>query len=136
MRQPKLSLMRMNADSFTLLCEFTEVVDRLFALSGCCTVGYPDVRIQRRNGIIRISVTLPNVHVMEPRAYVCGKALILEGQFESSGERFRREIPLPPGIAPSDVTTRFWEGMLALEFPFVTSRPVMLETVRHFAASG
>jgi HSP20 family molecular chaperone IbpA len=137
MRQPKSSFMRMNSDSFTLLRDFTEVVDRLFAFPGCCAVDYPDVRIQRRNGIFRVSVALANVHISETKAYVRGAHLVLEGVFERSGKRFREEIPMPPGISADEVTTRFWEGTLALEFPFVAvSRPVSGHgPLRHYAAS-
>jgi hypothetical protein len=138
MRQPKLPFMRMNSDSFTLLRDFTEVVDRLFAFPGCCAAEYPDVRIQRRNGIFRVSVTLGNLQVSETKTFVRGNRVILEGLFEHSGMPFHEEIPVPPGIPVEDVTTRFWEGTLALEFPFVAV-PVPVSNgrpLRHYLASS
>ncbi len=132
---PVRSLVPLYASPFTLMREFTEEMDRLFgtaAKGGEAGVWYPALEIVRRNGNVRITATLPDVEKDDVRVFVERQALVLEGErrTETSHSTFHREIPLPDGLNPSEVTARFLDGMLVVEFPFkeVPPRAIPIQT--------
>lgn len=120
-------MMPLYANPFTLMREFTEEMDRLFGAtkSGETGVWYPALEFVRRNGNVRIAANLPDVSKDDVRVYVDHRALVLEGERRNGAvpTKFHREIPLPDGLNPDDVTARFTEGVLVLEFPFAESKP-------------
>ena len=121
------SLVPLYASPFTLMREFTEEVDRLFGSTKTGEIGvwYPALEFMRRNGNVRITAHLPDVCKDDVRVFVDHRALVLEGERHSDKVRtpFHREIPLPDGLNPDDVTARFTEGVLIVEFPFEEVKP-------------
>lgn len=132
---PVRSLVPLYASPFTLMREFTEEMDRLFgskSKGGETGVWYPALEFIRRNGNVRITANLPDVDKDDVRVFVDHRALVLEGERHTGAmhTRFHREIPLPDALNPEEVTARFTDGMLIVEFPFeeVPPRPIPIQT--------
>jgi HSP20 family protein len=124
-----------NVNPFTLMRQFTEEMDRVFAQAprGVEANGAwnPAIEVRLKDGKFLVNAELPGVKNEDVKVHIDGNALIVEGErrqeieekkegyyhSERSYGNFYRSVALPEGAVIDQATAQFNNGVLEVTVP-------------------